>query len=43
MLLDGTGPYQMFDNLTVNGLGHVILPKTLAGSRTWRASRVTSQ
>ena len=25
MLLDGTGPYQMFDNITVNGSGDVLL------------------
>ncbi|MGQ0591179.1 MAG: hypothetical protein ACT4QB_00640 [Gammaproteobacteria bacterium] len=31
MLLDGTGPYQMFDNLSVNGLGRVILQEDPGG------------
>ena len=31
MLLDGTGPYQTFDNLSVNGQGHVILQEDPGG------------
>ena len=36
MLLDGTGPYQMFDNITVNGSGDVLLQED-PGSQAYNA------
>jgi hypothetical protein len=40
MLLDGTGDYQMFDNITVDGDGNVILMEDPGGNpyqaRTWK-------